>query len=158
MPDFSNTLQQDEDGNWSFDDGKIQADFTSEEMSQILSIAPLSDEVICEIAEGIKHGAIFCSDQCPPSLFGSVFMVTMFFDDKKVAEMSLRDITLFYQYMRDAGPRGCNGYPSFMGCRVMCRDDHQRLRKELKTIGAIDGQADEQTECEQSPGDCRSDG
>ena len=63
MPDFSNVLQRDEDGNWVYDDGNVQTEFTPEELEQILTHQPLTDEVICGVAEGIKAGSIFSSEK-----------------------------------------------------------------------------------------------
>lgn len=154
MPDFSNVLQRDEDGNWAYDDGKIQAVFTPEELEQLFTPTPLTDEAICEVAEGMKAGIVLTSEQSPANLFGSVWMVMMFMDPKHLAEMALKDITLLYEFTDKAGPRTINGYPSFFSCRMMNRDDHKRLHEKLVAIGVIDGKAD----CEPSTRSDRFDG
>lgn len=142
MPNFDDFLKLDDDGKWVYDDGQLQAVFDPEEMQYILSYEPRSNETICEIAKGIMSGSIFSSDQCPPRLLTFVFMILALMGPKHLVENILRDITLYYEMMSKAVPRGINGYPIFLSCQMMNRDEHRRLREELKAMGAFDGQSD----------------
>ena len=125
--------------------GQLQAVFSAEDMERILSYEPRSDEKIREIARGIIDGSIFCSDQCPGKLLGAVFMLLMFLEAEHLVEHKLRDISLLYETIDQAGPRSINGYPSFFSCKMLNGDEHKRLRKELKAMGAFDGQTDSGT-------------
>ena len=63
------------------------------------------------------------SGQVPDRLLPSVFMVLLFADAN-----SFDGVVLVYERMDQAGPRSINGYPIFMSCSTLNRDEFERLK------------------------------
>jgi hypothetical protein len=95
---------------------------------------PKTDEEIKDIALGWMGGSIFTSHNLKPEEMSMVFMVTMFLDDEGIEGMKTDNITLLYEDLAKALPRGVNGKPMFMSAKMLNQSDHQRLLDTVKKL------------------------
>jgi hypothetical protein len=85
-----------------------------------------TDEELKQIAVDLYDGKIFSdhhfrSDVDAQSMFGSVFMAFI------LSNVSVKDIAFVYEYLDKAGTHSINGYPIFLSCRYLYKDDAKRM-------------------------------
>ena len=94
-----------------------------------------TDTEIKHIAKELWAGQIFCDRQCrTPQDVMSVFMVLALSGPEIIENMKNNEIDFIYEFMSAAGPRSVNGYPIFMSCRYLDKEDVQRMFKEHERI------------------------
>ena len=75
---------------------------------------------IKDIVRGIISGHLFVGSQVPPDLLPSVFMPLLFAEKNQIDWDHVGNII---EDISKAGPRSINGYPMFMSCRLIHKDD-----------------------------------
>lgn len=55
------------------------------------------------------------------------FMVLHLMSPEQLEELRALDVTFFYEYVDQAGPRGINGQPSFFSIKYLNRADHEKF-------------------------------
>ena len=81
-------------------------------------IPRMTEDEIRSTVEGLVKGRIFTGTQVPPDMLHLVFMPLGLAKD--VDWDSLGNVI---EDIDKAGPRGINGYPMFMSCRLVHKDD-----------------------------------
>ena len=103
-----------------------------------------SKKKIKEIALALYKGEIFTSMQVrenDQNLLGSIFMPLLFSEQELIDWMKDNKITVFYEYLSEAGPRSINGYPIFFSMKMMDDKDWQAVYTQYEAIKkAIDGE------------------
>lgn len=97
----------------------------------------LEKEVISQLAKDIATDKVFCSFYLPESelnLIGSIFMPILFGALKDYTQEQIKDLGFIYEYYDKAGPRGINGYPMFMSCGFVSKDDANRIQNKVDQI------------------------
>lgn len=91
------------------------------------TVAPKTktDEEIRQLAIDVVEGRVFGSWACDPDSWKLVFMPLGLLGPEDVE--GFRDVCSVYEYIDKAGPRTCNGYPMFMSCNMLYRNDCRRL-------------------------------
>jgi len=93
----------------------------------------MTNQELVKIAEDIHAGQIFTDRHIAPGVRQE--MVPMIFlpialADAKMAKRIKKDKpALVYEYLDKAGPRGINGYPIFMSCRFLNKEDNDKVWK-----------------------------
>ena len=103
---------------------------------------PLTEQEIKTLAKRMYANEIFTSMQVrEENLLQMIFMPLMFMDTVARRQMVEDDITHFYSEMKDASPRGINGYPMFMSVATLTRTEAAKLvevyNQILKTMDEI---------------------
>lgn len=80
----------------------------------------MTEAEIKETVFGLVKGQIFCGQQAPPELLSMVFMPLGL---GGWGDIDVETVGEVIGDLKDAGPRAINGYPMFMSCRVVHRDD-----------------------------------
>jgi hypothetical protein len=96
-----------------------------------------TDEEVNELAKQGYRGEVFFSWQVrehDTNLIGSIFMPIMFLDDVTRKEWIRDEVCHFYGLMKDASPRGVNGYPMFFGMGILNKEDAVRIDKRIREI------------------------
>ena len=79
---------------------------------------------LVKVAEDILDNKIFTSNHVQEqNMVTMVFPILSFLDKKTLAKMQKDDVTLVYEYVDKAAPRGVNGYPMFFSCRFLTRGE-----------------------------------
>ena len=87
-----------------------------------------TDEELKNVAIGIHSGTIFCDRQVQDeNLLGNVFMPILLGALSEWTEEEAKEIGMIYEDLSEAGPRGINGYPIFMSCKMMNRKDAETV-------------------------------
>lgn len=74
---------------------------------------------------------IFCMQHIEKKdlhLMGSIFMYAGL---GGLATVDRKSVGTIYEYLDEAGPRGVNGYPSFISLKMLNREDWERARKAI---------------------------
>ena len=103
---------------------------------------PLTADELFQLAIGVIGGSVFGSwefrnDQEEYTNLPMVFVPLLFAGEGLKSWMNSNGIVAAYEYVREAGPRGINGYPCFFSCRFLNREDATRLREQLVRIQAV---------------------
>lgn len=96
-----------------------------------------------DFAKRVYRGEIFTSDQVrqgDESLFVMIFLPLALIGEKERRQMIDNNVTLLYGEMKDASPRGINGYPCFMAVGTLTKDQHQAFREAYRDIVALLGE------------------
>lgn len=97
----------------------------------------LTPEEISSVAKEYQAGHIFGSWQIPDTqadLLPSIFMVLIFLDEIAVKEIQATKAVYCYEHMSKAGPRSINGYPIFMSCRLIHKEDVELILEKTRKI------------------------
>lgn len=97
----------------------------------------LTPAEISEVAKDYQAGHIFGSWQIPDTqidMLPSIFMVLIFMSEIAVKEILEAKALYCYEHMRHAGPRSINGYPIFMSCRLIQKEDVILILEKAKKI------------------------
>lgn len=86
-----------------------------------------------QFALDMRASQIVTSLQVPPELCAMVFMPFMFIKDDKILER-IKNAALLWGHMRDAGPRGVNGYPIFGAFGVLSKEEWEQVKIYLKEL------------------------
>ncbi|SUE95829.1 Uncharacterised protein [Ectopseudomonas mendocina] len=96
-------------------------------------------EELTEIAKKIHSGSIFSSMAVHPNdthMLGMIFMPLLFAGDE-LREVWKKDPPhLVFAEMKDAMPRGINGYPCFGSCAFLNEAEFKVVREKLTKIEA----------------------
>ena len=96
---------------------------------------PLSKEQLKNIARDCYRGDIFTSIQIQnPNDIATVFMPLMLMNPDQTQGMYQNKPHMYYAYMKDAFPRGVNGYPCFMSVAYLNKEETELFRKYYKQI------------------------
>lgn len=91
------------------------------------------DKELKQLAIDIVAGKVFTSaaihESELKSILPSVFMSIAFMGTRQREEFQKDDIQFIYEYVNKAEQRSVNGYPIFMTCRMLNREDLERLMK-----------------------------
>jgi hypothetical protein len=90
--------------------------------------ARLSDEQIKEYARGLHDGRLFTNFHIPEEQ--ALQMVPSIFMPIGMGALSSYDHTklgAIVEWLEEAGPRSVNGYPIFMSCTVIHREDWGKI-------------------------------
>ena len=106
----------------------------------------LTDERKTELkqfAKDLHAGRIFWSLSLKEqdfSLLGSIFMPLLLVDEETRDDMQAKFETgeyhVVYAKMSDAGPRAINGYPMFMSCAFLSKDEAEQVIEYVQAIVA----------------------
>jgi hypothetical protein len=91
----------------------------------------LTDDELREFVDAFVSQQIFSSQHLPESdldMLKVIFMVLAFGALDGYTPEDVADIGLIYEYLDARGPRSVNGYPTFVSCRLMRKDDWVRAR------------------------------
>lgn len=93
-------------------------------------VPPTSEDELNKIVQGILTNQVFTSNHVQ-----NVDMIPMVF--MPIALGGLADVDLntlggIYEYMDKASPRSINGYPTFFSCRLVNREDWQRVGEAVR--------------------------
>lgn len=94
------------------------------------SYKPISDKKVQEIALGIMNNRYFTSRHIHSSdlhLLSSIFMPLMFMSQEAINKMEEENISLIFEDLSAAGPRGINGYPIFFSMQTLNGNDSKRV-------------------------------
>ncbi len=99
-------------------------------------IPRMADDQLKEFVLGLCDGQIFTSEHVPEKqnfLLGNIFLplgLGAFVDwkDEEIAKLGIA-----WEWIREAGPRGVNGFPNFFSVRLMHIDDWKRAHKAYET-------------------------
>ena len=95
----------------------------------------MTDKEVSDLARDLVQNKVFMSDQISnPNDLMSVFMVLALLDDEKMKKLRESDVVACYEYMNRATARSVNGYPTFMSCRVLMKDDYDRVIAEERRM------------------------
>lgn len=83
----------------------------------------LLQEEIRQIAIDIRANRIFTSFQAPPELWSAIWLPIVFMTPDLMQEMLENNVSMLYEYMREANEYGVNGYPTFFSMRTMVGED-----------------------------------
>jgi len=93
-----------------------------------------TDEELKQIALDLYSGRIFCDRHISadvlkrdPHFIKMVFMTLCFMDSKWLGRLRKEKANFFYEYWDKAGPRGINGYPSFISMRYLKGEETKRM-------------------------------
>lgn len=87
-----------------------------------------SDEFLKDLALRWVTNQIFTSDQVGDRVeMQMVFMPLVFMNEDHLNWMRENKITLLYEEVRKAGPRGINGMPMFMSMQMLNEEDHKKF-------------------------------
>lgn len=92
----------------------------------------MSDEDLKRFVLGYCDSQIFTLHDMrtdDPRLLRCIFMPLAFGNLSEHYEVE--QLGTIWEWMKNAGPRAMNGYPTFMSVRVMHRDDWERARKAI---------------------------
>ena len=96
-----------------------------------MEYTPKTDEEIKTLADDLIAGRIFTDRHIPesemPQGLGMVFLTVALAGKETIEAWMKAKVTLFYEYLNQAGPRSVNGMPIFMSHRVLNVDDAARL-------------------------------
>lgn len=104
-----------------------------EKPKELHSIPGKTDEELKQFVLDFIGGRIFCMQHIAEQdldLMGSIFLYAGLGGLSEVDRNSLGTI---YEYLEEAGPRGVNGYPSFISLKMLNREDWERARKAIVT-------------------------
>jgi hypothetical protein len=96
-------------------------------------IPRLTDDEIKELARDIVEDKVFTSGMCPQEMLGMVFMP---YGLGGMNNMDLANVGAIVEHYAKAGERGINGYPMFMSCRVIHKDDWTKVGEKALAIDA----------------------
>ena len=80
----------------------------------------MSEEELQKIVLGLVSGRIFTASEAPVDLVGMIFMPLGL---GGLYTVDWEQVGNVIEYMDKAGPRGVNGYPIFMSCQLIHKDD-----------------------------------
>jgi hypothetical protein len=110
----------------------------TERTPEDIVIKDLTDDEIKELAMRMFRGEVFTSDMIDPNEFHQVvhmiFMPMIFMGHEHIEQCKAQEVTMFWANMADAGPRSINGYPIFMSCSFVKKQDHQRVIDKYRQI------------------------
>jgi hypothetical protein len=103
--------------------------------------APKTDQELEQLAQDIVGGRVFHTmyhdvEKAGLSLH-AVFMPLIFMESEWHDWIKTNDIGGFYEYMAKAGPRSCNGMPTFFSMKMMSVDDNKRLNARVQEIARL---------------------
>jgi len=90
----------------------------------------LTDEKLRELALDLYRGEIFCDRHIIDQdlrMTDMIFIPLGMMDKKTWAEFIIQEVGLVYEYIKNASPRGINGYPIFMTIRYLNEIDAERM-------------------------------
>lgn len=99
-------------------------------------VARLSEEDLRAFVDDYVSGRVFTSLELQGENVGMdelasrirmVFMPIAFGALKGFDDEELGNVSIFYEHIREAMPRGVNGWPTFMSVRIMHKDDWARV-------------------------------
>ena len=87
-------------------------------------------EFIKDLAEQCYRGEVFTSNQVEDkTMLSSVFMAFGLMDPVQTKDMTRQKPVLIYSYMKDAFPRGINGYPCFWSAGFLNIEETRMFEK-----------------------------
>lgn len=104
------------------------------------------DEELVQIAKDLLEGRIFTDRNLEPGdarMLGSIFLPLALMDEAQAKKMMADRVSMVFEYLNKAGPRGINGYPFFTSCRVMNCSDFEKFAEIYNKAVAIQKEADE---------------
>jgi len=99
---------------------------------------PKTPKHLKELALGMITGTLVTSDyiiEKDPGQMGMVFMPLSFMDEEERQHWKDQGVTMFYEWIDKALPRGINGLPIFMSVGMLSSEEHKKIydiAKELK--------------------------
>lgn len=103
-----------------------------EKKKQRATFPSLPEDKLREFVLAVADGRVFTSADIPKGqeahLLQMIFMPIAFGAFADVRRADLKRIGVLWEFIDKAGPRGINGYPMFMSCRVLNRSDWDRAR------------------------------
>ena len=98
-----------------------------------------TEESIKEVAIGIHHGKIFTSQHCArPEDIRLVFMPLVFMEQEQLDSLVADKISVFFEYMSEAGSRSINGNPSFFSLQMLNEDDWARVFTKVEKLKELE--------------------
>jgi hypothetical protein len=88
---------------------------------------------IKKVAKGLVDGRIFTALDCPPDMIGMVFMPLGL---GGLGDYDIDQIGCVYEWLDKAGERGINGFPMFMSCKVIHKDDWDAVLDRARKVAA----------------------
>lgn len=103
---------------------------------------PLPKEETKKLALAMYRGEIFTSMQVKePNMLPMVFMVLTLMNEVQIRSLMSSGVVHFYAEMKDASPRGINGYPCFFNASTLTAEDATAIidqyNKIVKTMEEI---------------------
>lgn len=100
-----------------------------------LTLPALSDDQLREFVIAFADGRIFTTAHIPEgqaaNLVHLIFMPAALGAFSGVPKRDLKNIGVLWEYIAQAEPRSINGYPMFMNCRMLNKNDWARARKAI---------------------------
>ena len=98
-----------------------------------------TDEELKILARDIYMGKVFtdrdfASKADATNLMTSVFMPLLFMGTEAFDKLRANPPSLIYEYYDQAGPRSINGYPFFVSCHMIWKEDFDRMMVFLKAF------------------------
>jgi len=98
----------------------------------------MTNQELVKIAEDIHAGRIFTDRHIPSGdrqgMVPLIFLPIALADAKMEKRIRKDKPALVYEYLDKAGPRGINGYPIFMSCRFLTKEDSDKVWKAYEEI------------------------
>lgn len=109
------------------------------EEGQILKnqYVPKTEQEVKQFALDIIESRMFVSWMLRPheaDMLYLIFMPLALMDDIGWKRLEAEEITHFYAYMKDAGPRSINGLPIFFSMGLLTQGDTLRINKAIKKL------------------------
>ena len=101
-------------------------------------IPRMSSENLSVLAKDIATNSVFLStmirEHDAANVLHMVFMPLALGCLSDLSKEEAEDIGLIYEYLKEAGPRGINGYPMFTSCRFLTKKDTEIVFEKAKRI------------------------
>lgn len=92
-----------------------------------------TDQELRELAKGVTEGNVLFSSQVPADLLCSVFMPLLFMDE---VQLKLVKDGQLYGHLKDAFPRGVNGYPMFHAVHIISKEEVAKVHQYTQELKA----------------------
>lgn len=80
----------------------------------------MNADEIADLVRALVNGSVFTGAQCPPDMLASVFMVLGL---GGTGDIDPASIGMVYEYMDKAGEMAINGFPMFLSCKFVHKED-----------------------------------
>lgn len=113
---------------------KEQEETQEEERKFPEEVVRMSKEDMAKFIREFRSGQIFSSAHLPEHddrLIPMVFLVLTLGALYGAPDSYINSIGLIWEYLKQAGPRSINGYPQFFSCRLVHKEDWEKIRKTI---------------------------
>jgi len=117
-------------------------------MTELRKIKNKTSEELKDLVRDIVQSRVFLLEHLPPDDVGLVKSVFMPIAFGALSGIDPKTVGTLFEYIENAGPRGVNGYPSFMSVQILSKHDWDTIRpliaKQYESLAAIEIPGEEQ--------------